>query len=209
MESKSSTDSSSSLTSSASLLRARVQDNRFEDGLQQTQTTLQSKAPLELAKFELIEGVRKDKQEVKKLLCKVVRDSENITKKFAQLALAVYRLLNRNKVDLEEVRTLVLFMGCCKTSLPGEQNIRMFNNSNDIAEVPNLHLLIQSLRKYSSWFNYRLMKIVAEEFGGEEGKKLISDYEDELRHYFEAVIVYQCPQFSLTEGIRVLQCPLP
>ncbi len=202
--SRSSTVSPSSLPNGSGLTRSYEEyrvgplENKFEGGFQPRQ--LESKAPLGLAKFELFEGSKQDRRELESCRVKVARDSEEIIGRFAKLVLAVYRLLVHLKVDLEEVRMVVLFMGCCRGGTSQEQ-IRMFNDTCDIAQARSLCSLIQSLRNYSSWFNYRLIKFVAEEFGREDGKKLIGVYEDELKQYFETVIAYQCPQFSLADGI--------
>ena len=162
---------------------------------------LESNAPLELGRFDQIEGSRKNKREIEKLRYNVIRDSENITMRFATLVLAIYRLLFRNHIPLEEVRLALLFLGCHRNK-PAGQNVSMFSNTtSDIAQAPDLAALIQGLHNYSSWFNYRLLKYVATHFGGEEGKTLIAEYEEDLRGYFENLIAYQCPQFSLTKGI--------
>lgn len=155
---------------------------------------------MELAKFELIDGSRKDRREVEDLRCKVARDSEEIMATFAQLVLAVYRLLRSLEVELEEVRMVLLFMGCYKMGSP-QQQVGMFSGTSDIETAPTLTSLIQALHNYSSWFNYRLIKFVAEKFGGEEGKKLIEGYEAKLKQYFLMTIAYQCPEFSLTDGL--------
>ena len=54
--------------------------------------------------------------------------------------------------------------------------------------------LIQCLRKYSSWYNYRLVKVVAEEFADEVGKQLIANYKDDLRKHYINLVAYQCSE---------------
>lgn len=164
-------------------------------------STLDSRAPLELAKFDYLEGSRREKREIQNLRCKVARDSENITVRFAKFVLAVYRLLESKQVKVCEVRLALYFLGCYKTVAPGKENVPIFGSLSDINQAEDLAKLIECLRNYSSWFNYHLLKFIAEEFGSEEGKALVADYEDDLAKYFENVIAYLCPEFSLVKGI--------
>lgn len=166
--------------------------------LEDRPSNLVSRAPLQLAQFEHIEGSCKKKKEIVDLKCKIARDSENITARFAALVLGVYRLLACKQTPLEEIRIALLFLGCYKAQ---GKNAHMFSSSSDIAQAQTLAALIECLHKYSSWFNYRLLKFVALEFGGEAGKGLIEKYEDDLKNYFENLIAYQCPEFSLSKGI--------
>ena len=73
---------------------------------------LNARAPLKLGELEYIQG--KDQREIKALRCKVVRDSQNITMKFASLVLGVYRLLVRLQVPIEEIRMVLRYFGCFK-----------------------------------------------------------------------------------------------
>ena len=164
-------------------------------------STLDSKAPLQLAQFEYLEGTKREKQELQDLRCKVATDSVNITVRFARFVLAVYRLLDRKQVPVCEVRLALCFLSCHKSTVPGGENVPMFGSSSDINQAKDLVTLIECLRKYSSWFNYYLPKFIAEEFGREEGKVLVADYEEDLTRYFENVIAYLCPEFCLIRGI--------
>ena len=159
---------------------------------------LNARAPLKLGELEYIQG--KDQREIKALRCKVVRDSQNITMKFASLVLGVYRLLVRLQVPIEEIRMVLRYFGCFK-NMHKSENVPMFNSSSDIAKTQDLASLIECLHNYSSWFNYGLIKFVATKFGEDEGEKLVADYEEELTKYYENLIAYACPEFSLTKGV--------
>ena len=120
----------------------------------------------------------------------------NITSHFAVMVVGVYRLLKQNNAPVDEVRLMLQFLGCRTTAAKNEK-VTLFSNSGELSESRDLESLISCLQKYSSWYNYRLMKLVAEQFTGEEGKKLISDYEAHLRKHYVTLIAYQCPEFSL------------
>ena len=164
-----------------------------------TRSALESKSPCQYAQFEYFGDRKSDRKEIEKLRCKIAKDSENITIRFATLVLGIYRLLSRKQVPVEEIRIAVRYLGCYRN--PPERNAAMFGSSSDITQAKDLAQLIECLHNYSSWFNYRLLKYVAVEFGGDEGRSLIDDYEDDLRIYFENLIIYMCPDFSLTKGI--------
>ena len=142
--------------------------------------------------------------QVCKLRHKIIQDTNSITSRFALMVLGVYRLLKQNHTPVDEVRIMLQFLGC-KTSNSSTTNdsITMFSGSDEISESKDVTQLIECLRKYSSWYNYRLMKEVAEQFAGSEGKKLISDYEADLRKHYVSLIAYQCPDFVLEQKVPV------
>ena len=100
---------------------------------------------------------------------------------------------------MDEVRIMLQFLGCHTTKK--SDSVTMFSESDEISKSRDLSGLIECLRKYSSWYNYRLMKVVAEQFAGDEGKKLIADYEADLRKHYVGLIAHHCPDFTLEEGI--------
>ena len=115
------------------------------------------------------------------------------------MVVGVYRLLKQNNAPVDEVKLMLQYLGCHPAV--SSEKTTLFSGSNEISESKDLLSLIECLRKYSSWYNYRLMKVVAEQFAGDEGKKLISDYEMELRKYYVTVVAYQCPDFSLDRTV--------
>ena len=141
-----------------------------------------------------------DERQVSILRHKITNDTLHITSRFAVMVVGVYRLLKKNNVPVDEVTLMLRYLGCHPGKPPSE-NTKLFSESDEISEAKDLQSLIECLRKYSSWYNYHLMKVVAEEFAGDEGKKLIFDYEDDLRKHYTTLIAYQCPDFSLDKGI--------
>ena len=140
-----------------------------------------------------LEGPQKEK-----LRCKLVKSSRNILVAFSSLVLDVFRLLRRLDIPFEEVQIFLMFLRCSQT-IP---DARMFDERNsDISQSQDLQQLILSLRNYTSWFNYHLIKVISSKFGQEEGARLINDYEEQLKNYFIDQLVYQCPEFSLTDKV--------
>ena len=131
---------------------------------------------------------------------KTMEDFKNITTCFAMMVLALYRTLKKINAPIDEVRITLMYLGC-EPGKSKEESMRLFPSSDEFAEAKDIGSLIECLRSYSSWYNYRLMKIVAEQFADEEGKKLIADYEDNLRKYYVNLIVSQCPKFTLGQGL--------
>ena len=141
-----------------------------------------------------------DERQVSSLRHKIIRDNESITDSFAIMVVGVYRLLKQKNAPVDEVRLMLQFLGC-QPGKPNDGNMRLFSTSDEFSDAKDLVTLIECLRKYSSWYNYRLMKVVAVQFAGKEGKLLISDYEDDLRKHYISLIAYQCPEFTLGNGV--------
>ena len=139
--------------------------------------------------------------QISNLKYKIIKDTINITDRFALMVLGLYRLLKSKDTPVDEVRIVLQFLGCRTSNSDSSDSITMFSGSDDISEAKDLARLIECLRKYSSWYNYRLMKVVAEQFAGEEGKKLISEYETDLRKHYVTLMVYQCPEFTLEQKV--------
>jgi hypothetical protein len=142
-----------------------------------------------------------DEKQISSVKRKVIHDTRNITRTFAVMVLGVYRLLKQSNTPVDEVRIMLQFLGCKTSNKTGSESITMFSGSDEISESKDLTQLVECLRKYSSWYNYHLMKEVAEQFAGDEGKKLISDYEADLRNHFISLIAYQCPGFVLEQRV--------
>ena len=138
--------------------------------------------------------------QISKLKYKITSDFNNITSRFAVMVLGIYRLLKGNSTPLDEVRLMLQYLGC-RTNAGGNENVTLFSCSSELSESKDLEALIACLQKYSSWYNYRLVKLVAEQFSGEEGRKLISDYETDLWRHYVTLIAYQCPDFSLDREV--------
>ena len=162
---------------------------------------MDSRAALKLGDIEYMDDIKiRSQQDVDALKCKIVRDNSKITMTFARHVLGIYRVLSRLKVSISEIRVSLRFLGCLRNA-PADGNMPLYSASSDIIKAEKLEDLFDCLHNYSSWYNYGLIKFVALEFGGAEGISLIDDYEDELRRYFENLIAYQCPQFTLDGGI--------
>ena len=141
-----------------------------------------------------------DEQQVSSLKYRIIKDNEAITNRFALMVLGVYRLLKQKQVPVDEVQIMLTYLGCTKENSTKE-DARLFPMTEEFTSTKDILGLIQCLRKYSSWYNYRLVKVVAEEFADEEGKQLIASYEDDLRRHYVNLVAYQCPDFTFGENL--------
>ena len=139
--------------------------------------------------------------QISRLKHKIIHDTNNITSTFAVTVLRVYQLLKQNHTPVDEVRIMLQFLGCRTSNKTGSDSITMFSGSDEMSESKDMAQLFECLRKYSSWYNYRLMKEVAEQFAGDEGKRLIADYEANLLRYYVSLVAYQCPDFVLEQKV--------
>ena len=157
---------------------------------------LQSRAPVELGDFSVAQEVRRTHQDPEDLKCQIVKESRAIIRKYATLVLQVYRLLQKLCAPFEEVRLALITLGCTQTQPgSGPSSSPLFVGSSEIAKARDMLELLTSLHSYSSWFNYDLIKFLAEQFGGHEGVDLIAAYEEELMEFCKK-FVYECPQFA-------------
>lgn len=131
----------------------------------------------------------------------------NIGKQFAVMVLGIYRQLKESRTPVDEISVMLQYLGCTpttnstRTSTDKDGGTNMFSSSDEICRARDLHRLMECLKQYSSWYNYRLVKQVAEQFTGEEGKKLVAEYETELRKHYINLVAYQCPEFTLDQKI--------
>lgn len=136
------------------------------------------------------------------LRSKVVKANNDIKIKFTKLVLDVYRIVSKKKVAVEEIRLGLLYLGCFKNSTETKcQQFPIISSSGELSHTETVQSLIACLHQYSSWYNYSLIKFVATEFGGEEGVIVMDDYVKNLTLYCEKIVAFQCPEFSLANGL--------
>lgn len=133
------------------------------------------------------------------LRSRIVKENNEIKMKFTKLVLDVYRLLSRKKVAVDEIRLGLLYLGCFKDS--SERSDGIISSFGQLSYAETLQSLIACLHNYSSWYNYGMIKFVAEEFGKEEGVKIVADYVESLTAYCEKIIACECPEYSLATGL--------
>ena len=133
------------------------------------------------------------------LRSKVVKANNEIKMKFTKLVLDVYRLLTKKNVAVEEIRLGLLYLGCFKDTV--EKSDGPISSTSQLSYAETVRSLIACLHKYSSWYNYGMIKFIAEEFGGEDGEIIIADYVKHLTSYCERIIACECPEYSLATGL--------
>ena len=125
-----------------------------------------------------------NKEKAEKLKQSMLVDSQKILHEYGNLIRKVYTILSSRNVDYEEVKMVTLFMKQLSSSL----------DMPEVEQSRSLISLMTSFHRYTSWFNYELIKIIAQDFGGEDGKAAIDNYEDLLKQFMSKNI-FEFPQF--------------
>ena len=125
-----------------------------------------------------------DWKEAEAMKHKIVVESQKIIRQYSDFVMNVYHLLESCNVDYELVKMKILHMGQPGSSV----------DMPEVSKSKNLKQLITAFHLYSSWFNYEVVKVVAEDFGGKEGNKLVAEYETILATFAKRFII-KCPQF--------------
>ena len=125
-----------------------------------------------------------NKERAEKLKQSIIVDSQKILHEYGNLIRKVYTILSSRNVDYEEVKMVTLFMKQLSSSL----------DMPEVEQSRSLISLMTSFHRYTSWFNYELIKIIAQDFGGEDGKAAIDNYEDLLKQFMSKNI-FEFPQF--------------
>ena len=138
------------------------------------------------------ESVREERKNIEDLRCNIIENLQEITALFATLVLNTYRLLQEKKVPIKDLIIALAFLG---------GNGKIAANSGDLSQSSDLAEFFTNLHKYSSWFNYFVIEFLATTFGGDQGKALITAYEEQLRNKIMHHFVHQCPEFALTREL--------
>ena len=135
-----------------------------------------ARSPLMLGELEMVND--EDWRKIEELKYQIVTESQAIIRKYGRLVFEVCNLLKRLNVSSEDICLQLVHMGY------------------PIGEISqgNLTALMTSLHSYSSWFNYEIIAVIAEDFGGNAGRQLITEYEENFKSFLNKV-TYCCPQY--------------
>ena len=126
-----------------------------------------------------------NRKKAESLKYRIVVESENIIRKYGEFVMKVLHILLSNNTDYRLVQMQTLHMSPISNSsilMPGVKD------SNDLIGI------FTAFHQYTSWFNYELIKIVAENFGGAVGKAAVVEYEALLKQFTNRFI-FECPLF--------------
>lgn len=132
----------------------------------------------------------------------LVEATQQITSAYSTFTVKVADLLAHCSVSS------VLLWLSCKLSMnaPGCLSIP---RTAPVFQAKSIHEVFKELQSYTSWLDYTLTAALAEELGGEEGKKLVSEYEDKLKPHLEKrVAVFQPDYLTTPYGFKELQVKL-
>ena len=115
--------------------------------------------PWEHAHFPLLNIKKMKPREQLKLLSRLKKDADNITKKFGSLTRKVYHSLK----DLDVYELVLFLLPQQKFSYMSEE--KRIKLQSDLSEAPNVGKVMTLLTKsYISWFNHPLLGFITEEF---------------------------------------------
>ena len=135
-----------------------------------------ARSPVMLGDLQMVND--KDWHKTEELKYLIVTESQAIIRKYGRLVVDVCNLLKTLKVSSEDIRLQLVHMGY---------------PIGDTSQT-NLTALMTSLHSYSSWFNYEIIEAIAEDFGGNAGRQLITAYEENFKIFLNKV-TYRCPQY--------------
>ena len=147
----------------------------------------ESNSPVMLGNFRAVE--EKDWEEAETLKYQIVTESQKIMRKYSDFVLKVCYLLEHLNASYEYVKMKILHLGCVTHPV-----LKSATHMPEISQAKSIKELLTSLHLYSSWFNYEIVKVIAEDFGGNDGSRLVEDYELSLNEFCHKFI-YECPQF--------------
>ena len=143
-----------------------------------------SNEPIQLLKYEQL---KEPDKKMERLRVKLAEESQEMLDCFTRFVINVSKLLTSKSVNMDKIQlSLHCRLGSCKVS---DDIVKKIDAANSIPA------LLRMAMPFSSWYNYNLIALLAEEHGEEEGKKLAADYEKKLNIYLQR-LVYQCPSFS-------------
>lgn len=135
-------------------------------------------------------------------LCSLVESTQKITSAYSTFTVKVANLLLQT-----DVNTILLWLSC-KLSMNSSGCLSIPQNS-PIFQAKSVHEVFRELQSFTSWFDYTLTASLAEELGGEEGKKLVYEYEEKLKPHLEKRVAIFHPDYHSTPvGFKELKVKL-
>ena len=132
----------------------------------------------------------------------LVEATQQITSAYSTFTVKVANLLSQCSVS-----SILLWLSCkLSMNAPGCLSIPQ---TAPVFQAKSVHEVFKEIQSYTSWLDYTLTAALAEELGGEEGKKLVSEYEAKLKPHLEKrVAVFQPDYLTTPYGFKELQVKL-
>lgn len=127
----------------------------------------------------------KEKNEA--LRVKLAMESRCMLEHFTSFCIRVGDLLQSKGVTTDRVRALLQYR-------LGSKNIGE-SSMKQVTDARSIHSLLCIAEPFVSWFNYDLIALLAKELGGEDGLKMVAEYEAKFQLYLQR-LVFESPPFS-------------
>ncbi len=125
-----------------------------------------------------------NRKKAEQLKYQMVIDSEKLLRDYGNFVMKVYTILESLNTNYRLVQMKTLHMSPISSSSVCMPEV---SNSNDLIGV------FIAFHNYTSWFNYELIKIVAEDHGGAMGMAAVVEYEKILKKFMDRFL-FQVPE---------------
>ena len=128
-------------------------------------------------------------EDKKRLKQRLYSESVDMMYKFQELFSATIKLLKERNVTVKE---LLNHIGCLVAIEPVYQDSKLGQLRCELPKAETIDDVMSIVREYSSFFNYKMLKNIIDNVGGEEDRKNLATYLQEFAEYAQCM-VYECP----------------
>lgn len=142
-----------------------------------------SQGETERATFDL-------KSEVRKELCAI--KSQDMLYSFQKLFHATRNSLSERNISVTDLVHHIECLGCLKPTYNDLSLPPLRHQLRGLAKAETVDTVMSVVKDYCSFFNYRMLEHIIEEFGTEEDQTNLAKYKEEFKVYAECC-VFECP----------------
>ena len=128
-------------------------------------------------------------EEKERLKQRLYSESEDMMYKFQELFSATIKSLKERNVTVKELSNHI---GCLVAIKPVYEGSEQGQLRYKLPKAKTIDDVMSLVRVYSSFFNYRMLKNIIDNVGGEEDRKNLATYLQEFAEYAKRK-VYECP----------------
>jgi len=130
---------------------------------------------------------------------RLLEETENIKTNFAKFTLRIVESLEQNRVPLDKVKDCVLSLDAFTDNI----GVKVLDEADRelISAATSYSGIFITLRKYISFFNYRIIRIIVEVYGCENDKQLMKEYLKELGNFCNRS-VFEIPSDTFSSNAR-------
>jgi hypothetical protein len=135
---------------------------------------------------QIVEISEEEKERLKqRLYC----ESEDMMYKFQELFSATIKSLKERKIAVKELLNHIRCLGPIE---PVDQDSKLGQLRCELPKAETIDDVMSLVGEYSSFFNFRMLKIIIDHLGGKEDRENLAAYLQEFAEYAKRK-VYECP----------------